>query len=292
MAAVRATPLARQLAEQHGADLAALSGSGPRGRVTRRDVARSLGLPDDSLPEVVEPAPSAPTRESRSHQVREPSRLQQTVARRMSESHASIPAFQVETDVSMNEAVAIREGLKQIESERPVPSLNDFVIRASALALREHPRANASFQSGRFLLFDEVNVGIAVAADDALVVPVIARADTLSVFEIAAETRRLAERVRAGTMAPADLSGATFTVSNLGMFGMTAITPIIDAPQAAILGVGSIREVLALENGTVVSRRAMTLRMSCDHRILYGADAARFVSTIRELLEQPLRLVL
>ena len=144
----------------------------------------------------------------------------------------------------------------------------------------------------RHAKYARVNVGIAVAADRALVVPTIFDADQKSLGTIATESRRLAERVRAGTVSPAELSSATFTVSNLGMYGMTAITPVVNPPQAAILGVGAMREVLARVDSEIVDRRLMTLTLSCDHRILYGADAAEFLSTIRQLLETPLRLAL
>jgi len=282
---VRATPLARQLAERHGLSLASVGGSGPRGLVTRGDVAASLGLASSDADERAAP------HEATQDVAQEPSRLQQTVARRMSEAHAAIPDFQVETEVAMDAALALRDELKRLGGDEPAPSLNDFVIRASALALREHPRVNASYADGRFVLFARVNVGFAVASADALLVPTINDADVRSLREIAAESRRLAERVRRGVITPAELASATFTISNLGMFGMTAITPIIDAPQAAILGVGSIRETVALEEGSLTLRRLMTLRLTCDHRILYGADAARFLSRLRELLEQPLRLL-
>jgi pyruvate dehydrogenase E2 component (dihydrolipoamide acetyltransferase) len=285
-AEVRATPLARELADRHGLSLGSVGGSGPRGRVTRTDVASSLAIPPAAP--VARPEPPGPAAEPGA---REPSRLQQTVARRTSEAHATIPDFQVETEVVMDAALALREEFKRLGDDEPIPSLNDFLIRASALALREHPRVNASYAEGRFVRFEHVNVGFAVAADDALLVPTIRDADARSLWEIAAESRRLAERVRRSTITPAELASATFTISNLGMFGMTAITPIIDAPQAAILGAGSIRETLALEEGAVRVRRLMTLRLSCDHRILYGADAARFLSRVRELLEQPLRLL-
>jgi len=280
---VRATPLARQLADRHGLRLTSVDGSGPRGRVTRSDVSSSLGL---APAEAGDPGDAAG-----GDAAQELSRLQQTVARRMSEAHATVPDFQVETEVVMDAALALREEFKLLGGEEPVPSLNDFVIRASALALRAHPRVNGSFEEGRYVLFGRVNVGFAVASADALLVPTIADADARSLWDIAAESRRLAERVRLGAITPSELASATFTISNLGMFGMTAITPIIDAPQAAILGVGSLRDTLALEDGSVRVRRLITLRLSCDHRILYGADAARFLSNVRELLEQPLRLL-
>jgi pyruvate dehydrogenase E2 component (dihydrolipoamide acetyltransferase) len=282
---VRATPLARQLASRHGLALDAVSGSGPGGRVRRGDVAARLGLAPPPDAEATAAAKAEPD-------VEQLSRLQRTVARRMSEAHAVIPDFQVETEVAMDAALALREELKRVAGEDTVPSLNDLVIRASALALRRHPRVNATYAEDRLLLLPVIDVGFAVAAEEALLVPAVRGADARSLLEIAAETARLVARVREGTITPAELAPASFTVSNLGMFGMTAITPIVDPPQLAILGVGSIRDTLALAGGAVVERKLMTLRLSCDHRALYGADAARFLSTIRELLEQPLRLLL
>ena len=167
-----------------------------------------------------------------------------------------------------------------------------MIVKACAVALRSHPRANGSYLDGRFELHQRVNVGIAVAADDALVVATVPDADTKSLSQIARESRRLAERVRSGEITPPELSGATFTVSNLGMFGMTAITPVINSPQAAILGVGALRETLARVDGEIVDRMLLTLTLSCDHRILYGADAARLLSDIKGLLERPLNLAL
>jgi pyruvate dehydrogenase E2 component (dihydrolipoamide acetyltransferase) len=173
-----------------------------------------------------------------------------------------------------------------------VPSFNDFIVKAAAIALRRHPRANGSYRDDRFELHARVNVGVAVAADDALIVPTVFDADTKALGQIARDVRELASRVRAGSVSPSDLEGGTFTVSNLGMYGMSAITPVINAPQAAILGVGALRPVLARVDGEIVDRTLMTLRLSCDHRILYGADAAIFLAEIRELLESPLRFAL
>ena len=219
------------------------------------------------------------------------SRLQQLVARRMAEAKATIPHFQVQTDVAMDAAIAFRAQLKTVAADAP-PSFNDLVVKAAALALREHPLANGSYRDGRFELHERINVGIAVAADGALVVPTIFDADAKSLGAIATEARRLAGRVRDQTVSPPELGGATFTVSNLGMYGMTAITPVINAPQAAILGVGALRAVLARVDGEIVDRHLLTLTLSCDHRILYGAEAAQFLAAIRALLEEPLRLAL
>jgi pyruvate dehydrogenase E2 component (dihydrolipoamide acetyltransferase) len=220
----------------------------------------------------------------------EPTRLQSLIARRMAEAKATIPHFQVETEVAIDGLLDFRAQIK--ESGDTAPSLNDLIIKACALALRSHPRANSSYRDGRFEFYSRVNVGIAVAAEGALVVPTIFDADQKSLGQIAAESRRLATQVREGTVTPADLSGATFTVSNLGMYGMTAIVPVVNPPQSAILGVGAAREVLARVDGEIVDRHLMTLTLSCDHRILYGADAAEFLSAIRAALEMPMRLVL
>jgi pyruvate dehydrogenase E2 component (dihydrolipoamide acetyltransferase) len=198
----------------------------------------------------------------------------------------------VQTEVIMDEAIALRGELKALAGGDPIPSFNDIIIKACAVALRRHPRVNASYRDGHFELHRRVNVGFAVATTDALLVPILADADTKSLGAIARETRHLAERVRSGEVTPPELSGGTFTVSNLGMFGMTAIRPVINPPQAAILGVGAMRSVLARVDAEIVDRTLMTLTLSSDHRILYGSDAALFLAEVRDLLEAPLRIAL
>ena len=307
---VPATPMARRIADAHGIDLASLTGSGPRGRVVRADVMAAAGLSQQPPPSSVAPwparGPSAPTpapaapagNGAAGHGTGERvrlSRLQQLVARRMADAKATIPHFQVQTEVEMTAAMAFRAELKALASSQgvPAPSLNDLIVKAAALCLRRHPRANGSYADDGFELHERVNVGIAVAAGDALVVPVVHDADVRTLGQIAAESRRLAEAVRDGIITPPELSGATFTVSNLGMYGMTAITPVVNPPQAAILGVGAIRDVLARgDDGTIVDRKLLTLTLSCDHRILYGADASQFLAAIRAVLEAPSGLAL
>jgi pyruvate dehydrogenase E2 component (dihydrolipoamide acetyltransferase) len=293
---IRATPLAQRVAAAHGVDLAKVTGSGPRGQVLRADVQRAAGIATQPLlapamPSRPMPPPDEVAGTRGEVTIIEPSRLQQAIARRMAEARAVVPEFQVQTEVAVDRALALRAQLKQLHGAT-APSVNDLIIKASALALRRHPRANGSYREGRFALYSRVNVGIAVAAQDALVVPVLLDADARSLGDIASESRRLAGRVRSGEITPPELSGATFTVSNLGMYGMTAITPVLTPPQAGILGVGAARTVPAVEDGGLVERQLMTLTLTCDHRILYGADAAAFLSTIRELLEQPLALAM
>jgi pyruvate dehydrogenase E2 component (dihydrolipoamide acetyltransferase) len=290
-----ATPLARRAAERHGIQLDGVAGTGPRGRITRDDVLQAAGVAEPA------PAPLSAVAPLSGHgdggaapaEGRPLTRLQQLIARRMSESRATIPEFEVETEVVMDAAVALRQQLRSVTGEdRPLPSLNDLVIRAAALALRRHPRLNAAYAPEELRVWPHVNVGVAVATDDALIVPVVREADTLSLGAIARRTRELAERVRSGQIGPAELEGATFTVSNLGMFGMTAIRPVINFPQVAILGVGAVRETLARVDGEIADRRLMTLTVSADHRAVYGADAARFLADVRALLEAPLGLLL
>ena len=223
----------------------------------------------------------------------QPSRIQVQIAQRMAESKATVPDFTLHAEVDMEQAVELRAQLRRAGA-RPAtrcPSYNDMVVKACALALREHPRANAAYRDGAFELYERVNVGIAVAADDSLIVPTVFDADRKSLLEIARETRTLAERVRSQQVTPAELSGGTFTVSNLGMYGVASFAAIINPPQAAILAVGELREVPVIREGQVVPGSRMSIALTCDHRILYGAPAAEFLARIRQLLEQPLYLL-
>jgi pyruvate dehydrogenase E2 component (dihydrolipoamide acetyltransferase) len=215
-------------------------------------------------------------------------RTQRTMARRMAESKATIPDFPVATEADVTELLALRATL--VETGRRA-TVNDFVVRAAALALREHPRVNGAYVDGAIQQHGRVNVGVAVAGADTLVVPTVFDADAKAVTAIAAEVRDLAARVRAGTITQPELAGGTFTVSNLGMFGVTAFTAVIQPGQAAVLAVGAAVDRLALDaDGAPVARRVLTLTLSCDHRVLYGADAAAFLARLRELLEDPHRL--
>jgi pyruvate dehydrogenase E2 component (dihydrolipoamide acetyltransferase) len=217
--------------------------------------------------------------------------MQQTIARRMAESKATIPDFTLLADVDMQECVRLRAELKRISKDE-APTYNDMVVKACALALREHPRANASYRDGALALHSRINIGVAVAAQEALVVPTVFDADTKALGEIARETRALAARVRDATITPPELGGGTFTVSNLGMYGITSFTAIINPPQAAILSVGAVQQrAVAIDEGLAL-RQMMTLTLVCDHRVLYGADAADLMARIRELLQAPAALTL
>ena len=299
---VKASPLARRIAREHGLDLSALRGSGPGGRIVKADVERAAeAAPAAPTPAREAPAPAAPTPGVQERpetakgqtEVVELTKLQQTIARRMAESKATAPHFYLEAEVDMSRAVEGRARLKAAAKEgEPVPSFNDMVVKAAALALREYPRANGAYRDGRVEQYSRVNVGVAVAARDALVVPTVFDADAKGLRQIAAESRALAERVRSGEITPPELSGGTFTVSNLGMYGITNFAAVINPPQAAILAVGSIAERPVVRDGEITTAHLMPVNLACDHRILYGADGAEFLARIRELLEEPLSLAL
>ncbi len=298
---IKASPIARRLARQQGVDLAEVAGSGPGGRIVKADVeARATGEPAaaPAAPAAAAPTPGPVAAGSGGSGKGDAttvalSKTQQTIARRMAEAKATVPDFQVTTEVDMAAAVSLRAQMKALATEEaPAPSFNDMVVKASALALREFPRANGAYKDGAFELYARVNVGVAVAAQDALIVPTVFDADQKSLGEIAREARALAARVRAGQITPPELSGGTFTVSNLGMFGVTEFTAIINAGQAGILAVGALRDVPVVEHGHAVPGKRMALTLACDHRILYGADAAQFLARIRALLEAPLALAL
>jgi pyruvate dehydrogenase E2 component (dihydrolipoamide acetyltransferase) len=224
-------------------------------------------------------------------EIEELTRLQQTVSRRMAESKATAPDFSIALTVDMTAAVELRARLKEISD--PVPSFNDMVVKAAANALREHPRVNGAYRDGKFELYERVNVGVAVAAMDALVVPTIFDADKKSLGTIARDAREVIGKVKDKTVTPPELSGGTFTVSNLGMFGIEQFTAIINPPQAAILTVGKLEKQPAVDDkGKVIARDQMVLTLVCDHRILYGADGAQFLARVKDLLEQPLSLAL
>jgi pyruvate dehydrogenase E2 component (dihydrolipoamide acetyltransferase) len=298
---VKASPLARRMASEKGLDLAALSGSGPGGRIVKADVERAMAAtPAPAAPQVAA-APAAPTPGARerpetakgavTHE--ELTKLQQTVARRMAESKATAPHFQLSAEIDMSRAVAARARIKSEATEgEVVPSFNDMVVKACAIALREHPRANGAYRDGRLELYSRVNVGVAVAARDALVVPTIFDADLKGLRQIATEARALAERVRDGSVTPPELSGGTFTVSNLGMYGISNFQAVINPPQAGILAVGAITETPVVRDGGIATAHLMGVTLACDHRVLYGADGAIFLGRVRALLEEPLGLAL
>jgi pyruvate dehydrogenase E2 component (dihydrolipoamide acetyltransferase) len=295
---VKASPLARRLARDKGLDLKSLHGSGPGGRIVKHDVeeaeAPSSAAPAPSTqPEGAGAATTAGGTAKGEVETRELNKLQQTIARRMAESKATAPHFYLTIEIDMGKAVAARAAIKAASKEGDVvPSFNDMIVKACAIALRDFPKANGAYRDGRFELYSRVNVGVAVAAEEALVVPTVFDADKKGLRQIAADTRAVAAKVRDGSVTPPELSGGTFTVSNLGMFEIDEFDAIINMGQAAILAVGAIREVPAVREGQIVPAQLMKATISCDHRILYGAEGAEFLARVKQLLEEPVSLAL
>jgi pyruvate dehydrogenase E2 component (dihydrolipoamide acetyltransferase) len=318
---VKASPVARRVASELGVELSGLEGSGPGGRIVKADVQAAAdggGGPADggggsaeeeageaapateqddgkerrpSRPASHEPQPAGEAGAKGELQVQELTRLQQTVSRRMAESKATAPDYALNADVDMTGCVELRARLKEVAD--PAPSYNDMVVKACANALREYPRVNGAYRDGRFERYSRVNVGLAVAAQDTLVVPTLFDADARSLGAIATRARELIGKVRDGSITPPELSGGTFTVSNLGMYGIDSFSAVINPPQAALLAVGALKKrAIVEESGRIVARDMMTVTLVSDHRILYGADGAEFLARVRELLEQPLALAL
>ncbi len=287
---VKASPLARRIATDNDVALGALSGSGPGGRIVKSDVERLIEVRDRSETSARKPLSEGGKGET---EIVEITRLQQTIARRMSESKATIPHFYLSTVVEMSRCVEARSRLKDhAANDSVVPSFNDMVVKACALVLQEFPKANGTYRDGHLELHPRINIGVAVAANDALIVPVIQDADKLGLTGIAVATRALAAKVRDGSVTPPELSGGTFTVSNLGMFGVTDFSAVVNPGQAAILAVGSIDDRPVVKDGELAPGKMMNMTLSCDHRILYGAEGAAVLARIKGLLEEPLGLAL
>ncbi len=279
---IKASPLARRLAAEQGIDLTKIKGTGPGGRIVREDVenaAHVVAVADD------------PAAEPISSEVASLSRMQSTIVRRMLESKTTVPHFYVTMEVDMGAAREMRAQVNAAWSEEERISFNDIVIRASALALMRHPEANGSYRDGGFVYHQEANIGIAVAVPDGLLVPVLKNCETKPLRRLAAEAKVLVERTRAGKNRPGDLEGGTFTVSNLGMFGVRDFYAIVNPPQAAIIAVGAIEQRPVVREGEIVVGNIMNLSLSADHRILYGAPAAEFLRDLKDLLENPYNLL-
>lgn len=301
---VAASPLARRLAREMGVDIATVHGTGPDGRVVRADVeaaargeagAVRAAPPPAAAP--VPPAPSAPAAGPSAPPAaageRIPlSRLQRTVAARMARSSAEAPQFALQRDVNATEALILRRQLVEAAPEGSGPSLNDLIVRAVAMAAAEQPDAVSRFDGDALVRPPGIHVGIAVAVERGLLVPVVRDADTKGIGQIAQETRGLAARARDGSITPAELEGSVISISNLGMFGIDRFTAIINPPETAILAVGRAAPRPVVRDGEVVVRQVMTLTLSVDHRAVYGAEGAVLLGRVAELLERPGALVL
>lgn len=279
---IKASPLARKMAEDKGIDLTTVSGSGPDGRIIKKDI--------EEYKESAGTAAAAPSFESEEPEEQKISQMRKTIARRLSESKFSSPHFYETIDIDMEAAMAARSGLNEVSDVKI--SFNDIIVKACAHALRRHPAVNSSWLDDVIRKHGDVNVAVAVAIDEGLMTPVINHCDKKNLRQISAETRELAELARNRKLQPEQMEGSTFTISNLGMFGIEEFTAIINPPNACILAVGAIRDVPVVKNGEVVPGKRMKVTLSSDHRIVDGAKAAQFLNTVRQMLENPLSMLL
>ncbi len=283
---IRSSPLARRVARERGVDLKLVAGTGPAGRVVRRDVeaARTTG----PAAAVALPAAALPEGGFRDEPL---TAMRKTIAKRLTQSLGPVPHFFLTTEIDMERAWEARAQLKTLGDAYQI-SFNDLVVKAVALALRQHPAVNSAFLEDRIRRYGDVHVGVAVAVEDGLITPVIRHADRKGLLEIAAEAKALAERAHARKLQPDEYTGATFTVSNLGMFDIEEFTAVINPPEAGILAVGRIAQRPVVVDGALQARRTMRVTMSCDHRVVDGATGAKFLKTLKLMLENPLAMLL
>jgi pyruvate dehydrogenase E2 component (dihydrolipoamide acetyltransferase) len=281
---VRSSPLARRLATERGVELTAVQGSGPGGRIVRRDIEAAAAAPAGRG------TASRQAADGVEYEDIPLSQMRKTIARRLVESIGPIPTFYLTSEYDMERVAEMRSAMTELGDEYKV-SFNDIVMKAVATALAQHPEVNAHWLGDHMRYFHRVHLGIAVAVEEGLITPVVFDADSKRLSEISAEARELAKRARERKLKPEEYTGATFTVSNLGMFGIEHFTAIINPPEAGILAVGAIEEKPVVVSGGVENRRRMRVTMSCDHRVIDGATGAKFLQTLRRLIENPLMLV-
>ncbi|MCF8201716.1 MAG: pyruvate dehydrogenase complex dihydrolipoamide acetyltransferase [Crocinitomicaceae bacterium] len=283
---VFASPLAKKMAAERGIDIHAVGGTGENGRIVKRDVDHYVPY----TPAANAPAYSAAPMGTVSYTDEPVSQMRKTIARRLAESKFTAPHFYLTLDIDMDAAMAIRKGLNSLDGVKV--SFNDMVIKAVAMALRKHPAVNSAWMGDFIRRNDHVNIGVAVAVEDGLLVPVVRFADGKGLTQISAEVREFAQKAKDKKLQPSDWEGNTFTISNLGMFGIESFTAIVNPPDACILAIGGIKAVPVVKNGQVVPGNVMKVTLSCDHRAVDGASGAAFLQTFKTYMEQPAAMLL
>jgi pyruvate dehydrogenase E2 component (dihydrolipoamide acetyltransferase) len=287
------SPLAARMAADAGINLKTLQGSGPGGRIIKRDIEKALeGAPQaaPTVGEIVQPVQQPEVQGASTYRDVAITEMRRTIARRLTSSIGPVPHFFLTVEIEMDQAMEMRRSINNLDPELKV-SPNDLIIKVAAAALKQHPAVNASFQDKTIRYYDHADIGVAVAIEDGLITPIIRSADQKSVGTIAREVKELAERARAKKLRPEEYMGATFSISNLGMFGIEEFTAVINPPEAAILAVGAIQPKPVVRDGQVVVRQMMNVTMSCDHRVIDGATGAKFLQTFKKILETPLLLI-
>jgi pyruvate dehydrogenase E2 component (dihydrolipoamide acetyltransferase) len=292
---IKASPLARKLAAEKGIDISKVAGSGDNGRIVKKDVDSFTPALPQAVSGAAQPVTAGKTAAPvsvgvESYEDVPVSQMRKVIAKRLGESKFTAPHFYVTMSIDMDKTVESRARLNEIA---PVKiSFNDFVVKAVALALKQHPAINSSWLGDKIRVNHHVHIGIAVSIPDGLLVPVVRFADTKGLSQIAVEVKDFAQRAKAKKLQPADWEGSTFTISNMGMFGVDEFTAIINQPDSCILAVSAIQQVPVVKNGAVVPGNVMKLTLSCDHRVVDGAAGAAFLQTVKGLLEEPVRMLI
>lgn len=288
------SPIAARMAADAGINLTTLAGSGPGGRIIKRDVEAAIQTGGQQAPQIQKseaPAYQQPQVQGASSYRDEPmTQMRQTIARRLTTSLGPVPHFFLTTEIEMDQAAEMRRRINELDPQLKI-SVNDIIIKVAAAALIQHPQVNASFQEKSVRYYESADIGVAVAIEDGLITPVVRAAEKKSLSQIAGEVRELAERARSKKLRPEEYTGATFSISNLGMFGIDEFTAVINPPEAAILAVGAMTPKPVVRDGEIIVRQLMRVTMSCDHRVVDGATGARFLQTFKRILENPLYLI-
>lgn len=292
------SPIAARMAAEAGINLTSLQGSGPGGRIIKRDIedAMSAKAAPAKAPPPLRPMPALRPAKGQvygpsAYRDEPVSEMRRTIARRLVTSLGPVPHFFLTSEIDMERAADMRRSLNELYPDAKL-SLNDVIIKVTAAALMQHPQVNASFQDKTVRYYEHADIGVAVATENGLITPVVRAADAKSLFDIAAEVRELAERARARKLKPEEYTGASFSISNLGMFGIDEFTAVINPPEGAILAIGAMTPKPVAKDGQVVIREMMRVTMSCDHRVIDGATGARFLQTFKQILENPIYLFL
>jgi pyruvate dehydrogenase E2 component (dihydrolipoamide acetyltransferase) len=288
-----ASPLARRLAEQAGLTLASLKGTGPHGRIVKHDVETALqgGAPTKPAEKAAAPAAGAPMSVEAPYEEIKLSSMRKTIAKRLEESKRTIPHFYLTLDIEIDKLLALRKQIKATSEDYNI-SVNDFIIKACAMALKKMPTANVQFAGDKLLQFKRVDISVAVAIEGGLITPVIRGAESKSLNDISVEMRELAAKARDGKLKPEEFQGGSFSISNLGMYGIKHFDAVINPPQAAILAIGKGEQRPVVKNGALAIANVMTVTLSCDHRAIDGAVGAEFLGFVKGFLEEPLTMLI
>jgi pyruvate dehydrogenase E2 component (dihydrolipoamide acetyltransferase) len=281
------SPIAARMAAENGVELSSITGSGPGGRIIKRDIETALAEGNAPATQPQRTFTASTVVGASAYREENTSKMRQVIATRLAESIGPIPTFYLTTEIEMDACAALRKSVNASVSDAEKISLNDIVVKAAAMALVKHPFVNASYQSSSIRFYEQADIGVAVAIEDGLITPVIRGANLKGFLEISAEIKDLAAKAKAKKLQPDEYTGATFSISNLGMFGIKEFTAIINPPEAGILAVGSAAATPVIRDGEIVVRSIMNVTMSCDHRVIDGATGARFLQTFKQMLENP-----